>query len=209
MRAQLHPRHHHQPADTRAESVPELRPVPAPESDPVAEVYAALAERISAEALADMDPENKLIQALLNATAAEAAEVLEFVTVDDLAAHMPRVVLTAIAELTRSGQRPTPDAVADLASGPLDIDPQPSPQALLLYVATIYTSRIQADPWPAAARVLKAAYRRSFAEFGTRMAQMADDRASLEDLEELTGDAVRRWRATRHRYRQVLARATT
>ena len=181
----------------------DLRPVP----DPVEDVYAAIDDAHAAQMLAEIDPENALIEALLNASAVEAADILRLVTVDDLAAHMPRVILTAITELTQRGRCPSPVDVAAHARGPLNIAPQPSHRAIVLYLAKIYTSRVKADPWPAAARVIEDSYRRSFAEFGARMEQMADAFAPIEDLEQLTGTAVRQWRTMRERVSQANARA--
>ncbi|WP_459964020.1 hypothetical protein [Nocardia sp. IFM 10818] len=182
----------------------QLRPVPDPE--PIEEVYAAIADHQAAQMLAEIDPENTLIEALLNATATEAADILRLVTPDDLAAHMPRVVLIAIAELAHRGRHPSPDEVAALARGPLSITPQPSHLAIVRYLAQVYTSRVKADPWAAAARVLEDSYRRSFAEYGARMEQMADHFAPVEDLEQLTGTAVRQWRTMRERVSQACAR---
>ncbi|WP_067721656.1 hypothetical protein [Nocardia yamanashiensis] len=204
MSTQPHARHHHPAAP--AQPARDLRPVPDP--DPLADVVAAIAEHPGTQMLTEIDPENALIEALLNATTAEAADILTLVTRDDLAAHMPRVILTAIAELTHRGRQPSPAAVAAHARGPLGITPQPSHRTIVLYLAQVYTSRIKSDPWAAAARVIEDSYRRSFAEFGARMEQMADQFAPIEDLEKLTGTAVRQWRAMRARVSQANARAS-
>ncbi|MET8427768.1 hypothetical protein [Nocardia sp. NPDC004860] len=190
---------------TAAQPTRDLRPVPDP--DPVEQVYAAIHEHQAAQMLAEVDPENTFIEALLNTSTAEAADVLQIVTVDDLAAHMPRVILTAITELVHRGRQPTPAEVAGHARGPLNIAPQPSHRSIVLYLAKVYTSRVKSDPWAAAARVIEDSYRRSFAEFGARIEQMADHFAPIEDLEQLTGTAVRQWRNMRERVRQANARS--
>ncbi|GAB2454144.1 hypothetical protein [Nocardia tengchongensis] len=203
MHTQPHPRHRNRAAATP----PPLRAVPDPA--PVDDVLDAITAHGDTQALADVDPENKLIQALLNAPAAEAAAVLALIGVDDLAGHLPQVALTAITELVRGGRRPTPDAVAALARGPLPIDPQPSHLAIVRYISDVYTSRIAADLWPAAERVLQDTYCRAHAEHGTRLAQIAETFPTADELDQATARARRHWDSIRERLDHLAARAST
>ncbi|MET8427769.1 hypothetical protein [Nocardia sp. NPDC004860] len=176
---------------------------------PERDVYDAIAEHLETQAAAVFDPENNLAAALLSLPAAQAAAVLDYVQDDDLQGHMPRVIVGLIRQLTAAGSDPTPQAVAARARGPITATPRPSHQSIVLYLSTIYTTRLPLTAWADATQVVEDSYRRSFAEHGARMEQMADTYATIEDLERVTGDAVRLWRKMRSRLAQLQAHTRT
>ncbi|GAB4590293.1 hypothetical protein [Nocardia sp. IFM 10818] len=173
------------------------------------DVYDAIADHLEAQTAAVFDPENNLVADLLTLDANHAAAVLDHVHDDDLQAHMPRVIITLIRQLCTAGTDPTPQAVAARARGPIAATPRPSHQAIVMYLTTVYTSRLPLTAWADAAQVVEDSYRRSFAEYGARMEQMADAYAPIEDLEHVTGDAVSLWRQMRERLARLRAYSTT
>ncbi|MGW4719907.1 hypothetical protein [Nocardia sp. NPDC004260] len=188
---------------------PDTGPIPEPEQIPEPErtVYAAIAEHLTDRVAVIANPENHLIAALLNADHAEAAAVLALVEDDDLQHYLPSVVLGLIRHLVDAGQEPTPQEVVARARGPLGITPRPSLRSVVLYVADVYTMAMPVRPWAAACDVVEDAYRRSFYEVGTRVAQMAEAFADVEELEEETAAALRGWRAHRRRVHELRRRA--
>ena len=200
----IEPDHRPHPETTPPASGGQLAPT-TPERD----VYDAIAEHLETQAAAVFDPENNLVAALLNLDATQAAAVLDYVQDDDLQAHMPRVTIGLIRQLAAAGSDPTPQAVAARARGHLAATPRPSHHAVIMYLANIYTTRLPLTAWADAAQVVEDSYRRSFAEHGARMEQMADAYASITDLEQVTGDAVRLWRNMRQRLAQLRAHPHT
>ncbi|MGW4125802.1 hypothetical protein [Nocardia sp. NPDC004711] len=172
------------------------------------EVCDAIADHLATQALAVVDPENNLVAALLNLDAADASAVLAHVHNEDVQGHMPRVMITLIRELAATGTPPTPQAVAARARGPITITPHPSLREVVTYLSFVYTSRLPLTVWADAHQVVEDSYRRSFAEHGARMEQMADAFAPIDDLEQLTGDAVRLWRTMRQRVATLAEHAT-
>uniref|UniRef100_UPI00245459B2 hypothetical protein n=1 Tax=Nocardia abscessus TaxID=120957 RepID=UPI00245459B2 len=191
------------PPTPEAEPVAQPEPIPAPER----RVYATIAEHLTDRAMVIANPENHLIAALLNANHADAAAVLALVEDDDLQHYLPAVVLGLIRRLVDAGQEPTPQEVIARARGPLDIAPRPSLRSVVLYVAEVFTMGMPVRPWAAACDVVEDAYRRSFSEVGTRVAQMAEAFADVEELEEEYGAARRRWLAHRQRLHELRRRA--
>lgn len=191
------------PTPSAAAPTPDPEPIPEPER----RVYAAIAEHLTDRVMVIANPENHLIAALLNADHAEAAAVLALVEDDDLQHYLPAVVLGLIRHLVDAGQEPTPQEVVARARGPLDITPRPSLRSVVLYVSEVYTMGMPVRPWAAACDVVEDAYRRSFYEIGTRVAQMAEAFADVEELEEATAAALRRWRAHRRRVHELRRRA--
>ena len=201
-------------SDHPAEEAPDLRIAPEPEeTDPETDVYAAIAEHLEARTLVVAKPENHLVAALLNSSTAQAAEVLAIVADTDIEGYLASVVIRVIRQLVAAGAEPTPQAVVARARGPLELDgtgmysTRPSLQRLVLYVSEVYTMGMPVRPWADAYQVVEDSYRRSFEEVGRRMAQMAEACADVEDLEEMTGKAVRQWRADWHRLRRLRALA--
>ncbi|WP_067469691.1 hypothetical protein [Nocardia amamiensis] len=197
-----------------AEETPDLRIAPEPaETDPETDVYAAIAEHLEARTMVVAKPENHLVAALLNASTEQAAEVLAIVADTDIEGYLASVVIRIIRQLVDTGAEPTPQAVVARARGPLELDgigmysTRPSLQRLVLYVSEVYTMGMPVRPWADAFQVVEDSYRRSFEEVGRRMAQMAEACADVEDLEEMTGNAVRQWRADWHRLRRLRALA--
>lgn len=206
-------------SDHPAEEAPDLRIAPEPEetepeeTDPETDVYAAIAEHLEARTMVVAKPENHLVAALLNASTEQAAEVLAIVADTDIEGYLPSIVIRIIRQLVDAGAEPTPQAVIARARGPLEIEgvgmysERPSLSRLVLYVSEVYTMGMPVRPWADACQVVEDSYRRSFEETGRRMAQMAEACADVEDLEQLTGEAVRQWRADWHRLRRLRALA--
>lgn len=202
-------------SDHPAEEAPDLRIAPEPEeADPETDVYAAIAEHLEARTMVVAKPENHLVAALLNASTEQAAEVLAIVADSDIGGYLPSVVIRIIRQLVDAGAEPTPQAVIARARGPLELEgvgmysARPSLSRLVLYVSEVYTMGMPVvRPWADAFQVVEDSYRRSYEAVGRRMAQMAEACADVEDLEQLTGDAVRQWRADWHRLRRLRALA--
>ncbi|WP_331761019.1 hypothetical protein OG225_43120 (plasmid) [Nocardia sp. NBC_01377] len=191
------------PTAPRPDPPPEAEPEPPPEHT----VYAAMAEHLADRAMVVANPENHLIAALLTAGHAEAAAVLALVEDTDLQGYLPGVVIALIRHLVDTGQEPTPQEVIVRARGPFDTAPRPTLRTLVDYVSQVYTMGMPVRSWAAASDVVEDAYRRSYGEIGTRMAQMAEAFADVEELEEMTGAAVRQWRAHRARVHELRRRA--
>ncbi|MGW4718804.1 hypothetical protein [Nocardia sp. NPDC004260] len=189
-----------------AETVPE-------ETDPETDVYAAIAEHLEARTLVVAKPENHLVAAVLNSPTTQAADVLAIVEDTDIEGYLPSIVIRVIRQLVDIGCEPTPQAVIARARGPLELEgvgtysAPPSLPRLVLYVSEVYTMGMPVRPWADAYQVVEDSYRRSFEEVGRRMAQMAEACADVEDLEQLTGEAVRQWRADWYRLRRLRALA--
>ncbi|WP_033247139.1 hypothetical protein [Nocardia carnea] len=190
-------------ATNTATPVPEAEQIPPGDRS----VYAAIAEHITDRVMVVANPENHLIAALLNASRADAAAVLALVEEDDLQGYLPGVAFGLIRQLVDNGHEPTPQQVITRARGGLDITPRPSLKTLVLYVSEVFTMNMPVRPWAAACDVVEDSYRRHFEEIGIRMAQMAAAFADVEELEELTGEAVRRWKIHRKRVHELRRRA--
>ncbi|MGF6881701.1 hypothetical protein ABH933_001212 [Nocardia sp. GP40] len=182
---------------------PDLRLVPGADLNQV--IAAAMpAEHLDTRTLILANPENHFIAGLLNASTAEAAEILALVKDTDLQGHLPGIILQLIRQLVTSGQEPTPQAVIARARIPVETqigtkDIRPPLPSVVQYVSTAYTMGMPVRLWADASRVVEDSYRRGFEAIGTRMAQMAAAVADVEDLELLTGQAIRQWRADWHR----------
>jgi replicative DNA helicase len=206
-----------QPHDRPDLQPPELRPVPDP--DPTADVVDTLAAYFEDRELDQLHPEHNLVGALLHQPASAVAPVLELVEDTDLEHLLPRVVFGIIRALVAQGHDPDPMAVVAVArnaekldSPPdidLDIEEVPARyRRVAKYVIDAYTIGMPTTTRSAARQVVEDAYRRDFAATGTRIAQMADNFADVEDLEQATGTALRRWRRTRARLHALAARPT-
>ncbi|WP_433635618.1 hypothetical protein [Nocardia sp. CA-120079] len=206
-------------SDHPAAEGPDLRLAPEPaetrheDTDPQAEVYAAIAEHLETRTVIVAKPENHLVAALLNASTAQAADVLALVADTDIEEYLPSVVIRVIRHLVAAGAEPTPQAVIARARGPLDLDgvdiypTRPTLPRLVTYVAEVYTMAMPVRLWADACQVVEDSYRRTFEAIGRRMTQMAEACADIEDLEQLTGEAVQQWRAHRHRVHTLRALA--
>lgn len=170
-------------------------------------VYDAIADHITDRAMVVANPENHLIAGLLNAPYADAAAVLALVEDEDLQGYLPGVAFGLIRQLVDNGHEPTPQVVIARARGGLDMTPRPSLKTLVHYISDVYTMNMPVRPWAAACDVVEDAYRRDFEETGIRMAQMAAAFADVEELEEMTGAAIRQWRAHRRRVHELRRRA--
>lgn len=155
-----------------------------------------------------VDPEHNLIACLLNMPADAAAEVLALVRDDDLADSLACVVLAWIRALVARNEAPTPQAVAALARGPVaNEEPHPGPERVARYVVEVFTLGLPLTVWSTTRQVVDDSYRRSFGDYGTRAAQMAEGFADVEDLEQLTVTALREWRGTWWRLRTLTIHA--
>lgn len=192
--------------DSRGEVRRPLQPVPDPADPKLLAELEVDGEEFDTGELFVVSPENHLVAGLLNSTTAEAGDILRLVEDDDIEMYLAGTVVTIIRTLVDAGLQPTPQAVIARARGPLDGD-RPSFQRVAEYVAKAYTMRMPISTWCDAAQVVEDAYRRSFATIGQRMEQMAESFADVEDIEQLTGSAVRRWRTTRSRMLALRERA--
>ncbi|MFE3105320.1 hypothetical protein [Nocardia tengchongensis] len=173
-------------------------------TDHIGDVTKAFIDYVDHNALHAVAPENVLIEAFLNATAAEAAEVLAHLEDDDIERHLPRVIVHLIRRLAAAHKNPTPDAVAYEAQNPnLGIANQPSHLRIVKYITDVYTSQIKGDLWSVAERVAADAYTRRVGEDCERLAQIALTNVTAAELEHHIKTNVERWRDHGKRLRRI------
>lgn len=182
-----------------ADRPPPLQPVP--DIDHVPDVVDAIAEKLATDEQDRLHPETVLVGVLMYQPADHVTRLLQYVRDDDVEKLLPQTVLTVIRALASRGIDPDPMAVAaylrdptSVEVGPVEIDDFPNrQQRLVRYIVNAATDSVGiTGPRSAARQVVEDAYRRAFAEIGTRIAQMAEAFADPEVLEET-------WRAGRDR----------
>ncbi|MBU3063215.1 hypothetical protein KO481_16975 [Nocardia sp. NEAU-G5] len=181
---------------------------PSPDPQHLAQVYTAVLEQLTADAITAAEPENNLAAALLTLTAPQAAQILTHITDTDLHGHLPATVVHLARQLATEGKDPTPQAIMARARDPHGTNPQPTFRQLVLYITTIHTMHMPINPWAAAHDVVEDAYRRSKSEHGLRTAQMADAHAPLADLDNHDHTATKKFATHRRRLAALHQHAT-
>ncbi|MFD4356824.1 hypothetical protein ACFWPX_30030 [Nocardia sp. NPDC058518] len=154
--------------------------------------------------------ENHLIAGLLCSTADEAAAILRLIEDTDLENFIAGAVVTIIRTLLSEHPRPelTPQAVIARARRVRDVE-HASFSRLADYIMKAYTMGTPISARCDAAQVVEDAYLRSHAEFGTRIKQMADSFATVEDLKQLRRTANDGWDAMESRILALRARTSS
>ena len=193
--------HDTNPRPLRLAPDPDPTNTPAPQN--VTDVIQALTDYGILTQTFNANPENNMLAALLSATTEQATAVLALVHDTDIEGHLAAYTVRIIRELITANKQPTPQAVLAHSRGPINTEPQPSLYRLGNFITQTITMNMPLHLWEDAAQVVEDSYRRTFSHHCTRIAQMADDRADITDLEHHSGTAVHHWRTMRQRLHHI------